>query len=279
MKIQHNIYNKVIKHPSPVEVWWGTAILFLLCLVSCSDISEDERYVYVRPADVSRAVLIEDFTGQRCVNCPNANDVIHQLQEQYGDSNVVAVGIHSGPLGFKGRGNLVGLATDLGDTYYNYYGAEYQPVGMVNRHGLADYTTWSSLVTEALQDQPTVQLELSSTYDSTTRQAMLSVNALAIDNSVSGHLQVWVIEDSITAMQSMPDGSTNREYVHNHVLRAAVNGEWGDAVSLPATQSQAYSYYYTLPEEYVLEHCSFVVFIYNDSGVLQVAKTHLISNN
>lgn len=266
----HYIYNKVIK---------SLPFFLLLCLVSCSDISEDERYVYVRPADVSRAVLIEDFTGQRCVNCPNANDVIHQLQEQYGDSNVIAVGIHSGPLGFKGRGNLVGLSTDLGDTYYNYYGAEYQPVGMVNRHGLADYTTWSSLVNEALQEQSTVQLGLSSTYDQSSRQASLSVNALAMDNSVSGHLQVWVIEDSITAMQSMPDGSVNREYVHNHVLRESVNGEWGDAITLPATQSEQYNFNYTLPEGYVDTNCSFVVFVYNDSGVLQAAKTKILQSD
>ena len=99
--------------------------LAAVAMVSCSDIDENDRFTYVRPANVSRAVLIEDFTGQLCVNCPNANDAIHQLQEQYGDSNVIAVGIHSGPRGFKGNSRFVGLATTLGDEYYTHFGAEY----------------------------------------------------------------------------------------------------------------------------------------------------------
>lgn len=248
----------------------------LIFLASCSSIDEDERFTYVRPANVSRAVLLEDFTGQRCVNCPNANDVIHQLQEQYGDSNVIAVGIHSGPLGFKGNARSLGLATDLGDTYYSHFGAEYQPVGMVNRHGLVDYTAWTAAVTQALQDTATVEINLTADYDSTSRQATVVGNVLALDNNVSGHLQLWVIEDSITAMQSMPNGSVNRTYVHNHVLRAAVNGDWGSDITIPATQSQSFAYEYVLPESYVADHCSFVAFVYDDSGVLQAAKVKIV---
>lgn len=244
-----------------------------LLATSCSDIDENERFTYVRPADVSRAVLVEDFTGQRCVNCPNANDVIHQLQEEYGDSNVIAVGIHSGPLGFKGNSRMKGLATDLGDTYYYHFGAEYQPVGMVNRHGLADYTTWSGLVHDALQEPATVELSLHSNYDSASRVANLNVEALALDNAVSGNLQVWMIEDSVIAFQLMPNGApTDNNYVHNHVFRASVNDPWGDAVNIPAQQTSILPYSYTVPEEYDAKHCSFVVFIYNDSGVLQVSK-------
>ena len=70
--------------------------IFVFALIAimgtaCSHIDEDERLIYVKPADVARAVLIEDFTGQRCINCPAATDVIHQLQEAYGDDKVIAV--------------------------------------------------------------------------------------------------------------------------------------------------------------------------------------------
>ena len=58
----------------------------VMLLASCDNISEDERFIYVKPADVKRRVLIEDFTGQRCVNCPAAHEEIDRLQEQYGDS-------------------------------------------------------------------------------------------------------------------------------------------------------------------------------------------------
>ena len=70
----------------------------VLLISACSNIDESERLIYVEPAHVARAVLIEDFTGQRCVNCPNAVAEIERLQEAYGEENVIAVGIHSGPL-------------------------------------------------------------------------------------------------------------------------------------------------------------------------------------
>ena len=57
---------------------------FLICiallLVACSHIDEGDRLIYVKPADVKRRVLLEDFTGQRCINCPKANDEIKSLQ-------------------------------------------------------------------------------------------------------------------------------------------------------------------------------------------------------
>ena len=56
--------------------------IFILFLTACSHIDEDDRLIYVKPAEVSRRVLLEDFTGQRCVNCPKANDEIKALQEQ-----------------------------------------------------------------------------------------------------------------------------------------------------------------------------------------------------
>ena len=77
-------------------------------LVACDNIPEDERLVYVKPAPVARTVLIEDFTGQRCVNCPNATEAIEALIEQYGDTGVIAVGQESqwvdfAPLDGRGR--------------------------------------------------------------------------------------------------------------------------------------------------------------------------------
>ena len=73
----------------------------LVMAVACDEVSTDERLTYVEPPEVGRAVLIEDYTGQYCVNCPRATEEIERLVEQYGDSVVVAVAIHSGPQQMK----------------------------------------------------------------------------------------------------------------------------------------------------------------------------------
>lgn len=117
-------------------------LLVALLMAACSHIDEDEQLIYVKPAPVERCVLIEDFTGQRCVNCPNATEEIEKLIEQYGEDAIIAVGIHSGPLGFHTNSRFYGLSTDLGDDYYNYWNLEFQPVGLIDRGAPTEYTAW-----------------------------------------------------------------------------------------------------------------------------------------
>lgn len=254
------------------------AIAAASLLAACSNISEDERFIYVKPAQVNRAVLIEDFTGQRCLNCPNATDVINSLQETYGEDAVIGVGIHSGNLGFKGSATVVGLATDLGDTYYNYYGATYQPVGMVNRHGLTDYIYWATYVSKALQETAPLELDLDCQYDESAGKVSISVEAMGTNGATSGKLQLWVLEDSITALQIMPDGSYNAGYVHNHVLRTAVNGTWGDDFSIAEGEVKTLPYTLTMESLWVPKNVSIVAFVYNSNGVQQVVKKHIMSS-
>lgn len=110
------------------------------------------------------------------------------------------MGIHSGPLGFKGNARYQGLATDLGDTYYYHWGADHQPIGMVNRGGLADYTAWSAQVRKALEQTAPVALQLSPVYDADTHKVNIALHVEGRDGQVDGKLQLWVVEDSIVAM-------------------------------------------------------------------------------
>lgn len=250
-----------------------TIALAALLLAACSVTDEDERFEYVKPADVSRAVLIEDFTGQQCANCPTATGEIEQLQELYGDTAVIAVGIHSGPLGFSGNAKYVGLKTTLGDTYYYYWGVEYQPQGLVNRQGLSNYVEWAALVYSALQQTAPLDMSLSTTYDETSATLTVTTDMYGTDGTTDGYLQLWLLEDSITALQILPDGSYDYSYVHNHVLREAINGDWGEQVSITEGESVTLSHSLTVSTSYVAAHLSVVAFVYDDSGVQQVVKT------
>ncbi len=266
-----NSYFKTISRVFPMAV-----AAVVLTLSSCSDISESERYEYIKPADVGRKVLIEDFTGQRCINCPNATDEIEHLQETYGKNNVIAVGIHSGPLGFKGTAKAVGLATDLGDTYYYHWNIDAQPKGKINRGANSDYSSWQGQVNSLIQTTAPMILNVHNTYDEATREVNIIVQGQGTTGSTNGKLQLWLVEDSLVAMQMMPDGSTNKDYVHNHVLRAAVNGDWGTDFSVNEAEEKRQEFTYTLDEKWVPEHTSIIAFVYDDNGVVQVEKAAVI---
>ena len=250
-------------------------VLFLSA--SCSNISEDERLIYVKPAAVSRSVLIEDFTGQRCVNCPNANDEIARLQQEYGEDAVIAVGIHSGPLGFYTNSRYLGLRTETGDEYYDHWQIEYQPVGMVDRSELLDYSSWNGRIRQELSKTPPVSITVETGI--TDRQLTVQATVLGIDSapggSPAGNLQLWLVEDNVTAFQLMPDGTLNDAYVHQHVFRAAINGTWGDALSVKEGETVTRRYETTLPDEWNVAELSVVAFVYNEAGVQQVTKVKL----
>lgn len=248
-----------------------TYILYIigLILTACSHIEEGERLIYVKPATVARTVLLEDFTGQRCVNCPKGTEIIEQLQEEYGDA-IIAVGIHGGPLGFMGSNTLVGLATEVGNEYYDHWQLEYQPVGLVNRHGAVNYTDWATTVRALLAITAPLSMEAQASIQD--GKIEISTTITGTDGNTTGKLQLWVLEDGITAMQLMPDGSANREYVHNHVLRIPVNGTWGEDFTIQEGETKTTRHTQTLDPSWNSQQLSIVAFVYNDQGVQQAVK-------
>mgnify|MGYP003286762622 FL=1 len=256
-----------------------------MAAASCSNIDEGDRLIYVKPAEVGRAVLIEDLTGQRCINCPTGTDIINGIIETYGEDNVIAVGIHCGPLGFAGNSKRVGLKTDTGDEYYKHWanGTNLgQPSAIFNRKKgkgpIDNLNNWAAEVGLIISEKANLSVNIANAYDAKTRTLTTKVGAFGVNGTVSGKLQVWIVEDGIKAMQLMPDGSANQEYIHNHVFRAAVNGTWGEDITVKEGETTSNDYSYVLPETWNADNISVVAFVYNGNGVENVAKKHIVEH-
>lgn len=248
----------------------------LLTLAACDNVATDDRFIEVPAADVQRAVLIEDFTGQNCINCPGAHEVIEQLQEQYGD-NVIAVSIHAGSLAVDAsRTNYeydyVGLKQPEGDQYNDHFSIVEWPKGVINRQTISDAESWPTLVRTALEQKAEVDIDL---------EVVATDGKLVIDTQLRPHtdasanLQLWVVESGIVAFQRSLTGRI-ADYVHNNVYRASVNGLWGEPVKLESGIHQ--SLHHTIDirnlatEVWQPANLAVVAFVYNDSGVLQAVR-------
>lgn len=254
-----------------------------MAAASCSNIDEGDRLIYVKPAEVGRAILIEDFTGQRCVNCPTGTEIINGIVDTYGEDNVIAVGIHSGPLGFAGNSKTVGLMTGTGKEYYTRWDKENkmgQPWVIFNRKTSPDshYNNWAAMVGTIISEKANLSVKIDNAYDAAKRTLTTTVGAFGTNGTVNGKLQVWIVEDGIKALQMMPDGKPNKEYMHNHVFRAAVNGTWGEDVTVKEDETTTKQYQYVLPEAWNADNIAVVAFVYNDGGVENVAKKHLVEH-
>ena len=151
-----------------------------------------------------------------------------------------------------------------------------QPTATIDRGGLnSNPNTWSTDVFNRIRLQPELDLSASCDYDGTSRNVDITVEADGLAD-VNGKLQVWLIEDNIVSVQQMPGGETNQDYVHNHVFRATVNNRAGDDISMINGERVTRTFSYAISDDWKQEDMSVVVFIFNDSGVLQAAKAPLI---
>lgn len=254
----------------------------LLAFTACDQVDDDERYIgpVDLPTNWEKNVLIEDFTGQECLNCPNAAEQIASIKQALGEEHVVAVAIHGGQLSMQtappyGTGTRFGLATTTGMDYHAHWGATTWPIGMVDRSGgLTEYASWTNAVITRLVQTPPVSISMSgNAYDAAARKLSIRVDLAARTEAVEGKLQVWLVENGFVGMQRMPDGSMSVTYEHNHVFRASVNDPYGDDVSLSAEGSLSKEYEISLEEIWKPENMAVVAFVYNDAdGVMQVIE-------
>lgn len=267
-------------------------------LSACSNIAEDERMLVVSTttvadsipetpveadslwdapvAPVERRVLIEDHTGQKCPNCPDGARIIHQLQRQYGQ-RIVPVAIHSQMQGIM---EPEGLGTELGNTYYNYWRMEYKPAGLVSRLDggegkVLDKTLWGMAAEYALTLETPLDIRVKASVsndDPTKADVDVKVLCTADGQSSAGKLQVWITEDGIIAEQD-DMGTKVTDYEHNHVLRATVNGTWGEDVSVSGFgDAREFHYTATLSPRWNADNLSIVAFVYNDDEVVQAVS-------
>lgn len=253
----------------------------LLVTASCSDISEKERFIPIDSVAPQRAVLLEDFTGQNCVNCPAAHGVIDALVAQYGDK-VIPVSIHAGDFAISSTARRPGLGQPEGDVYNDRYGIDEWPKGVVNGNsGPLNPDQWSDAVRNVIGLPSPVAIELEASV-SGEAPGEIAVNCLLRPSSdLQGTLMVWVLEDGIVARQRDIELGLIEDYVHNNVFRAPVNGVDGESVALQASVHKTLTY--TLPvratekETWNIENLSIVAFVRQaDGAVAQAARCKVI---
>lgn len=252
-------------------------LLALPLLMACGDyIAEDDRYIELPNAVMNRRVLIEDFTGQSCTNCPDAHQVIRDLQAQYGEQ-VIAVAIHAGHFGIAEGSNptFVGLMQPEGNSYADYWQVASYPAGVINRtSGVLKHTDWAAYSRTALMGEPTMQIIVSDSLSADS--TMLTIHTEIMPQAdAEGMLQLWITESHITAPQ-LQAGTLVPIYTHNHVYRASVNGLWGEEVSLTHGTTHKTIHSIALSDNWDISNLSIVAFVYNDpDGVLQVTEHHI----
>lgn len=241
-------------------------------LSSCDEKDFDQRYEEMTEITPQRNVLLEEFTGQMCPNCPKAHQAVAGFKQQYGE-HLIAVSIHAGHFGIDGsKVPQLALMRPEGNVYANKWDISAYPSAMINRRqGPLMVDAWvNPLRIEFLRTTP-LQIAAKAQYDEDNGKVQITVDMESTVN-LSGKLQVWVTENNIVAPQQ--DGTVMLpEYTHNHVFQASVNGVWGEDVQLATSESLRKKYEITKESYWKRENLAIVAFVYNETdGVIQVTE-------
>lgn len=234
--------------------------------------------------NVERRVLIEEFTGAWCGWCPDGSLQMQDIESTHPSAALVS--IHAGGTDSM----IVAEGAALAAVFKPGY-----PMAMIDRFrfpgeaGVPISRTggaWQRRIAERQAVPPPVELAIDGMIVGSWHELKVGVRADFKDYGYPGDLRlnVFVIEDRVTGSGRGYDQinyySGNSSYpghpyysetnpilgfVHRHVLRAVLTGEWGDPNVVPpspqADQSYSKQYSITLPPDVDIGEVSVVAFL------------------
>lgn len=255
--------------------------LLAFSLSACNDIDTEERFIELPPIEGDRVVLIEDYTGQGCPNCPEGHRALEQFEEQY-PGKIITVSIHAGEFAIPAsETRYVGLMPNFADGMKNDRGVKTYPTAVIDgSFNDGKPATWAAPLREALAVPATCDIDITGlSFDPTNRQLTGTVTVTA-GKSVAGALGIWILEDGIVARQYNVnnDHKWDRNYVHDNILRVyATTSPWGDPLTLTRDQPAERAFSATLDSSWKPENISVVAFVTDMStgAYLQAARAYM----
>ncbi|MDZ4745903.1 MAG: Omp28 family outer membrane lipoprotein [bacterium] len=281
------------------DLWKLTSSAFIagmmLITVSCDVVEapyEETPDIPDTTVAVPQNILLEDFTGHYCGNCPEGTKVVRQLEAAYGE-RLIVIAMHVGnlalpsppdfPMDFRCKeGN------DIDKTFKVALSGI--PKGFINRFNnglglLLDKGEWPTIVASEMTRKAAVDLKVNRTYDSTTKTVTLDVTVKYLDSgTVDDNLVAMLTESNIISDQL--DYKANpqhiEDYEFDYMLRASFNGAWGEplsSTSIPAGTTITKQLTYTLPagKTWVPENCDVVVYVHRHNTTKQVLQVKKVS--
>ncbi len=256
---------------------------FSILSTSCQQIAKEDRFIELDEITTNgkRTVLLEDFTGVNCVNCPQAAESIHAITQLY-KPNIIPVGLH-GHSGFTPKNSP--LFCEEAEVYYNTFGKGAPlPAGMINRTAQegtnskinTNYSSWAGIIGDIIKNNAqlfVIEVNASSPDNVETVEARYKVTATSTASPSNIKIQLWVIENDI---EGIPQAGVenNSNYKHQHVLRGALNGTWGENIQL----NQALHCKKVISKIDMIENCKVVAFVY-DAKTMEVYEAKEVKIN
>jgi len=246
----------------------------------------------IEPPDttaVVKHVLLEDYTGHDCVNCPTAAVAAEDLKELYGE-RLIVIAVHAGYFARPTSELPEDFRTEAGEVWDPFFiGALGNPNGLVNRaekspgNYVFNYGEWSTAVSLEMEKEAEAKMTIENIFEENKLTSTVTSEFLnALDGTYN--LMFCITQDSLTGPQKNNDANVGdtpliENYVFMHVLRYT-NEIWGENLTDNVEVGKEYESTFSVDFEadWVPENCHVVAFISNSETktVVQVKEAKVI---
>lgn len=224
----------------------------------------------------TRRVLLENFTGQYCSNCPTGHAYAKEAIKLTTGVDVIWVSHHVGHTEDD-------FTIDKSREYLDFYaGRTYAPAFMLDRRNLVQEGAitdqhcpvfknpghtgdFSKLIKHCADQIAVMDLHIKNEYNATTGDLTITVvGEKYVDLARTTYLNVFLLEDAIYANQV--GGGTS--FKHDHVVRSILSEAWGDTYEV-VDGLFAKTYTVNLDESWNVNNMSVVAFVsdYNSQDI------------
>ncbi len=241
--------------------------------------------------EVVSRVLLEEFTGHQCPNCPEASKAAKDLKALYGDQLVILT-IHAG--WFANTDDDLfsyDFTTPVGSALADHFNVQQFPIGLVNRTRfggslLLSHSAWAEAIPQLTDQPPGFDIHIDSAYDPDENTLKVDVNVYVLESSDCNYrLSVFLTESGIVKPQKTNDpdypSGVIEDYEHNYVLRASFNDVWGEILndaSISPGMSFQKTYSLNWDNEWIPENSKIVAFVHHalTEEVMQVTASPVV---
>lgn len=285
-----------------------TGAVFALAFAGCDkidapyetvNVSSIDTVAYPPPAFVlnysePRRVLVEDYTGHTCGNCPTAAVILENMIDASG-GKIIGIAVHAGEtFAAPSMPNYPeDFRTTVGTAWDGVFGitSAGQPNGMINRkknNGVyyAIPGTWNTKVSGILSASPVADAHVQvKAYHNASRNKIIAYVNAGFLQSLSGaySLAAYVVEDSVIGDQKWYNQGLPQDhyedYVFMHMLRGNVSPIWGEIIATDPAVGSVYrkAWSLTVQPEWNVEQLKIIAVLFNKDTyeVIQPAEIHV----
>ena len=237
-----------------------------------------------------KQVLLEEFTGHKCVNCAEQSIAAHELSEE-NDHRLVIYSIHAG---FYAQVDETGdYTTDhtsaTGIKIFQNFLEPFNPTATIDR---VDYNgsqvifpnLWVTVFEQELAKENVANMLVKNSWYPNLSSVLIEVNTTFLQNLEGKYkLVVMIAEDHVTAPQKNNNSAIGPtpdwlDYDHRNILRDAITPVFGSYITADGTivANEVYTntFFYAPNADWTTSNCNIIAYIiHEETGeVIQTAE-------